>query len=107
MTLKRALISIYNFLTFRLVRDRVHAGLIKYYEEYESFVQDMTAMHDALEDLDENAPIELKIKAHGDAKTYQRKAIEHIKKCLTLAPTEEEKERLILELDTIQRHRAA
>jgi len=64
-------------------------------------------MQEVLDDLGDDAPIESVIKAHGDAKTFQRKAIEHIKTCMTLAPTVEDKERLTIELDTIRRHQAA
>ncbi len=70
--------------------------------QYDQFVRDDMAMHDALNQLVENSPIHMVIKAHGDAKAYQRKAIEGIKRCLKLAPSEAERERLILELDRIQ-----
>lgn len=107
MKLKYAIVSIFNFLTFRSARISVHTSLIRYYEEYNKFVEDQNAMHDALNTLDSDAPVEMVIKAYGDAKTYQKKAIEHIKRCLKLAPTAEEKERLILELDSIRAHQAA
>lgn len=82
-------------------------SLFAYYEEYNCFVEDQLAMEEALERISDNDPIELVIIAHGNAKSFQRKAIEHIKNCLNLAPTAEEKEKLILELDTIQRLQAA
>ncbi|MBL4705084.1 MAG: hypothetical protein JKY54_11210 [Flavobacteriales bacterium] len=107
MHIKATLKSIFNFLTFRSTGLTVQASLLSYYEEYAYFVQDQSAMHDVISRLDNNSPIELIIKAHGDAKTFQQKAIEHIKTCMTLAPSPEEKERLILELDSIRSHQAA
>jgi hypothetical protein len=85
----------------------VFTSLVHYYEEYECFIKDQYAMLEVLDDIGADAPIESVIKALGDAKTFQRKAIEHIKTCMTLAPTVEEKERLIIELDSIRRHQAA
>ena len=107
MNTKAIIKSVLNFLTFRSSRLAVQNSLLSYYEEYNCFAQDQSAMYDVLNRLDDNSPIEIVIKAHGDAKAFQRKAIEHIKTCMTLAPSPEEKQRLITELNSIRRHQAA
>ena len=107
MTFKNTIKTILNFLTFQSTKLAMQESLIKYYEEYDNFVKDQVAMENAFDLLEKGGPIEKIIQAIGDAKTYQKKAIDHIHKCLKLAPTPEEKQRLVLELNSIRTRRAA